>query len=270
MPPPRHILNDGEDLPDKFVLKSPLPTSITLKPSANATTTTQVPSTLFVVAPKLSFLFDKLDSAVTQVASIEITFEPETTQNAIDEDFDEEDQTKRYFDYDAPDAPPGSDVATKVKSLLEIPIFRTTVNAVFIRLPVVAPSVSHGLATGIVNLLVKGSDAGPISNVVVLAPAEMSADEVSIAILSTSSSKLVFDLPTLNPPYCVQGAPASVLTACETSGISATCLAVRAEGPVGHEMVNPYALSDLASILNGKFEFKLSTKNLSQGSGMYI
>lgn len=272
MPPPRHILDDGEDLPDKFVLKSPLPESITVSPVEHAPANTEGSSTLIVVAPKLSTLFDKINAHVTQIASIQIKFAQAATPSNVDQDQnDDDDQTKRYFDYDAPDAPPGSDVSIKARSLLEIPVFRTTPGSILVRLPNLAPSVAHRLAASLVNLLVTESSLGSISDVLILAPAEMNIDSPSIASLSTTGATIAFDdVPALQPPHCIQGTPASLLTACENNNISATTLVVRAEGPLGHELVDRDALPSLGALLNAKFGLKLVTKDLSRGSGMYI
>lgn len=283
------MLNDGEDLPDSFILKAPLPTSITVK-SLNDTTASikseTNSSTLIVVAPKLSFLFDKVAGPVTQVGSLQVRFDLSPVAQALNnaDDDDNVDETKRYFDYDAPDRAPEQSADTlassaSAKSLLEIPIFRTSKSTLTLRLPILSPSVSYPIALAIVNKLVlsNGLPGHAISNVLVLAPCEMSVGAPAIASLHTSASTSASSVaPTLaqisllQPPHCIQGGPASVLAACESRNIPATALAIRAEGPVGHELVDRDTAPSLVNILNTAFKLSLSTKTFQQGSSMYI
>ena len=276
------MLDDGEDLPDSYTIKAPVPSSISIKLLEQSSNLSDTPLTLIVVAPKLGFLFDKVAAPITQLGAIQVKFDPVVnTDNASTLQDDEElDQTRRYFDYDTtappaiPEQPPNY---SSQSSLLEIPIFQTTPSTLTVRLPNLLPSISHVVSSAIIDQIVLGDSLSghKVGSVLILAPCEMSVGSAQLASLNTTAAPLPNPfsdiVSSLQPPHCIQGGPASVLTACESKNVSATALVIAAEGPLGHELVDRDAVPSLAAILNEVYKLSLSVKSFhQQGSGMYI
>lgn len=265
------MLDDGEDLPDSFIETAPNPSSISVNRIFKRCMKGSPEFTLIVVPPKLSSLFDKVQAEVTLVASLQVRFDPAKPAKAPAAIHDDEDQTKRYYDYDAPEVAPGSG-RSALKSLLEIPILWTSPSTLTLRLPNLDPSISHQVTSAIVDQLVlnEGLPGFRIPSLVILAPCEMSVGAPAMASLYTSASKAKLDVPLLQPPHCIQGGPASLLSICESRNVPATALLIRAEGPLGHELVDRDTVPSLVALLNTKYALGLSTKSFQQGSGMYI
>lgn len=289
LPPPRHMLDDGEDMPDSFVPATPFPASITFNPAASSPSPLESSidsnNTLVVVAPKLSFLFDKIEAEVVQLGTITVKFAaPAVAGNSASS---EQDETKRYFDYETEPiehAGSGAPVARGAKSstttatigaasTLEIPVlYIAAAQAAIVRLPVLEHLTANTLAQFLATELVPAVRA---SAGLVLTPAEMSMGLPGVALLKSVMLKKV---PTaldavaaLPPPHGVQGGPASALSAFEREQVPSAALVIRGEGPVGHELIDRESILGYITVLRAAYGLNLSAKSFHEsGWGMYI
>lgn len=274
------MLDDGEDLPDSFVPATPFPSSITFSPATTvAQSERSTDNTLVIVAPKLSFLFDKIDSEVIHLGSIVVKFAAPVAITS-DPSVMEQDETKRYFDYETEATDHLGATSGNAKtplsgaaSTIEIPVlYITAARAAIVRLPVLEHLAANVLAQFLATDLTQSVSA---STALVLAPVEMSMGLPGVALLKSAlltthnAARDVVD--SLPPPHGLQGGPASALSAFERAGVPSAALVVRSEGSVGHELIDRESVPGYIAILRAAYGLNLSSKSFHEsGWGMYI
>jgi hypothetical protein len=282
------MLDDGEDMPDSFVPATPFPASITFNPAASSLPSLESfsdsNSTLVVVAPKLSFLFDKIEAEVVQLGTIAVKFAVPAAAAASDSASTEQDETKRYFDYETESfehvgagAARGTKSATTTTaaaaSTIEIPVlYIAAARAAIVRLPMLEHLAANTLAQFLATELVPTVHA---ATALVLAPAEMSMGLPGVALLKsamlTRAHSALDAVAPLPPPHGVQGGPASALSAFEREQVPSAALVIRGEGPVGHELIDRESILGYISVLRAAYGLNLSAKSFHEsGWGMYI
>ncbi|KAF5101130.1 hypothetical protein D0Z00_000976 [Geotrichum galactomycetum] len=283
------MLDDGEDMPDSFVPATPFPASIMFNPAASSTPSLESSNkTLVVVAPKLSFLFDKIEAEVVQLGTIAVKFAAPAAA-ASDPADAEQDETKRYFDYetepsehvDAGAARGAKSASTRTTttattgaaSTIEIPVlYIAAARAAIVRLPVLEHLAANTLAQFLATEFVPAVRA---ATALVLAPAEMSMGLPGVALLKsallTSAPAALDTVASLPPPHGVQGGPASALSAFEREQVPSAALVIRGEGPVGHELIDRESVFGYISVLRAAYGLNLSAKSFHESDwGMYI
>jgi hypothetical protein len=229
VPVPRHLLDENDDLDEKeagFLLQ--------YEPWTKVKLVKETPiDHLVLIAPRLAMyaelLVKKPQINVGHISSgINKKQKVPKPESHVSTDL---------YEYDPGDVEPDSSVAHRHHETDIILLPGTTIAVVV--LPLLVPSDCYTFASEVLNVVLP-------TRVTVVTPCNMVSTCGNVYSLYNSSvakTDAISGLPSLEPPFIVSGAPASLLSQCENLSIPAVGIIVKAEGPQGYEVVDHDATS---------------------------